>query len=148
MPSLSVECAVLHKIRSRGLCKLRCFLQRLRAMQSRRISVNSTLIHTGMIVDATEHMQTNARQTGSNASHRGSAAGAAAALSSPGNPGQLPGASNCSFCWRLGDVGRGCPATMVQQRLLLRCLRGLRCFRIAWQWSPCASRPQSFPRKS
>ena len=48
--------------------------------------------------------------------------------------------------WKLREVGRCCPATMVQQPLPLCCLRGLRCFRIVWQWSLCVPlRPQSFP---
>ena len=40
-------------------------------------------------MDAAEHIETTARQTGSNTSHGSSAAGAAAAPSSPGNSDQL-----------------------------------------------------------
>ena len=97
----------------------------------------------GMI--AAKHMGTTARQSGSNASHGGIAAEADSAPSLPGNPGQLPEASNCFFYWRPRDVGRGCLATMVQQWLLLRHVRGFRCFRIFSQWSVCFPlRPQSF----
>ena len=99
----------------------------------------------GMTADAT-HMGTTARQSGSNASHVGSVTGAAAAPSSPGNPGRRPQASNRRNNWRPREVGRGFLATIAQQRLLLRYLCGLRCFRFVWHWSACVPlRPQSFP---
>ena len=62
----------------------------------------------GMTADAT-HMGTTARQSGSNASHGNSAAGAAAAPSSSSNPGQCLEASNRRNNCRPREVGRGCP---------------------------------------
>ena len=58
---------------------------------------------------------------------------------------QFHEASNCSSSWKPREVGRGSPAVLLQQRLLLVCLRSLRYFRVVWQWSLCISfRAQSF----
>ena len=107
----------------------------LRSMKARRISFTSLFNEhlRGMIVDATENIQTTVRKSGSNESHGRGAAGATAAPSSPDNPGLRLEASNRRNNWRPREVARDCPAKMVQNRLLLRCRRGLRCFRIAWQ---------------
>ena len=92
-----------------GFCRV---LHIRRPMKSRGDASSIQLFnysYVGMTADATENVWTTGRQSGSNASHGNSAAGAAAAPSSSSNPGQCLEASNRRNNCRPREVGRGCP---------------------------------------